>query len=1351
MRNLKRALSLTLASVMLLGMMVVGAGAASYPDVDDADNIEAIEVLQAVKVMQGDEKGNFRPDDSVSRAEMAVVMANLLNLDYQYYEASCPFTDVPNWARPYVGACYANKIVSGYNATTYGANDTVTAVQAASMMMRALGYFQYDSDYADGFETSTVRQGTRIGIFNGVGSSATAAMSRNQVAQMALNALEATMVDARKTTADITVGSGDTAVSISGSVEYIVRTGAPEDKMTTAIKTSIVTGQGTDGTSGQTIELGEQLYNGDLVRKDDAVTGFYAPATRWSYKNTEIGTYADDENYMLEGTVKSSAMYSTVGKTAAEDYEWKVYVDGESKNWDSNAVKDNNSDDLDDTGRGTRTYVYLDNTAHGSYAGTATVCILNTYAAEVTKVADGKITLDDMHGKSLEVEAAGYAEDDVVLYTKYKDGSSWVVAQVLGEAELVEGEAKTVRDGKYVVIGDTTYNYSAKFDDKAIEVSSAGAKVAIYLDGQGNIIYLGEVTESQDYALVLSVGYASNKYDASASEFGAKLMLSDGTTLNVDLDKDYTDDLIKGKTIEDDLKKVQNILVGRTVSYSKEKDGTYTLDNTDGSNGSKYVSVIFTVAEKDVIKNGRSSIVLGKAYADRDGNLNDQEYLYANSNTVYVLNDTTDGTTTYSVYTGYENVPNVDAVKDTELTAYVDRKGIVKAVFITDADVKGTDNVIFVVSDTDAKETKTDGFDSIFTYKAIVNGEATTIDVKSSSDAFKVVNALKTDEIAVFNRMTTNGDGYVTKLIYDETKYTETKYSGTEKLTGSVLGFGYNKTDKVCSVHIAPTSKTVIGYLDGDELEVRSDLESDVNDPVITVLKDGELLGVFVTKLDDDKEDTIDNTGAVYLADNLVKANVGTIKDSKVEVDKWGEVTATFTLTKPEWAAAMEFSGAKTSDPETAKATAVISYNVLRDGEAFVRGTSDSDKITASLTSRYGYLTANADGTEFTGSYRITKERDLDGVGDNNAYCVPEMADHTWSIEITSIDWHYAKVEYKSTGSKTLNVSGQTWMRTDWADNTPGFSFSVANYGSTAGTAKITGVKNEEDYTAVEVAGTTGAMTAAALQAKGGEPVVVTISEPADYVEKYSIVLGTGASGTAVSTYKDEKGNALTNGVLKAETATLVITPTKAKFDKDEDMTIAVQLTGLADVEYGPNGGTKTHKKEPVDTGVAGYKVSILGEEITLTDDAAKTITFSSENKDITINKDDIKITPIKRAYVTAASWNGNVLTLTYSETIRREGTGGNAASDKVVTTLSADGKTLTVTIVEKKGGEGADKDEPKSWATSGTYDGLHANYETTFTDSNGTHVAIQTIWIENEGECLISQQYDASKPSSDG
>ena len=58
MRNLKRALSLALASVMVMGLMVVGTGA-SYADVSSEQNQEAIEVLQAVGVMTGDENGNF--------------------------------------------------------------------------------------------------------------------------------------------------------------------------------------------------------------------------------------------------------------------------------------------------------------------------------------------------------------------------------------------------------------------------------------------------------------------------------------------------------------------------------------------------------------------------------------------------------------------------------------------------------------------------------------------------------------------------------------------------------------------------------------------------------------------------------------------------------------------------------------------------------------------------------------------------------------------------------------------------------------------------------------------------------------------------------------------------------------------------------------------------------------------------------------------------------------------------------------------------------------------------------------------------------------------------------------------
>ena len=143
MRNLKRALSLGLTAAMISGLMVMGSSAASYADVTSEQNQEAIEVLQSVGIMVGDEKGNFNPDQQVTRNEMAVVMSNLMAYNVATYKNTSPFTDVPSWAEPYVAACYTNGITAGYSDTVYGGNDTVTTAQAALMLMKALGYPEF--------------------------------------------------------------------------------------------------------------------------------------------------------------------------------------------------------------------------------------------------------------------------------------------------------------------------------------------------------------------------------------------------------------------------------------------------------------------------------------------------------------------------------------------------------------------------------------------------------------------------------------------------------------------------------------------------------------------------------------------------------------------------------------------------------------------------------------------------------------------------------------------------------------------------------------------------------------------------------------------------------------------------------------------------------------------------------------------------------------------------------------------------------------------------------------------------------------------------------------------------------
>ena len=211
MRNLKRALSLGLTAAMISGLMVMGSSAASssYTDVADTDNVEAIEVLKTVGIMVGDESGDFNPDQNVTRNEMAVVMSNLMAYNVATYANTSPFTDVPSWAEPYVAACWTNGITAGTSATTYGGSESVTTAQAALMLMKALGYFQYESDFGSDWQLATVTQGNKIDLFEDVDSGVREAMTRNDLAQLVLNTLEAGTVEAES---DGSISVGDITI-----------------------------------------------------------------------------------------------------------------------------------------------------------------------------------------------------------------------------------------------------------------------------------------------------------------------------------------------------------------------------------------------------------------------------------------------------------------------------------------------------------------------------------------------------------------------------------------------------------------------------------------------------------------------------------------------------------------------------------------------------------------------------------------------------------------------------------------------------------------------------------------------------------------------------------------------------------------------------------------------------------------------------------------------------------------------------------------------------------------------------------------------------------------------------------
>ena len=746
MRNLKRALSLTLASVMLFGMMVVGTSAASYPDVSESDNVEAIEVLKAVGVMVGDEKGNFGPDQPVNRAQMAVVMALLLNLDYNYYEGTNHFVDVPAWAEPYVAACYANGIVSGYDAYTYGSGDSVTAVQAASMMMRALGYFQYQSDYDDngGFELATVKQASKIDLFKDINANAKDPLTRNQVAKLALNTLESDMVDAQDNTLHITTGENAGNINITGGqITYVVRTSASD--FAKAIDSNDYEGNSTDGRQGSIIQMGEQLYQGDLKLSDDETDDFGRPSRSWRYKTEDVGTYAKKSELVQTWTEKvtKNMVYAALGKNNVDNLKkvsgaplLNYWVDGKNvgedlsgaasieKYADRNNTGNLNDADPSDSGNGTKTELYLDKD------GNVNIVVMNTYVFQaasdystskdelrVSAAGDTSdfIRLNNYTLKGEDFDLEDVKEDDYLLLTVAYDGSKYV-PQTVEPAELITGAVTAYSTESSVTVDGEKYSYATKTKkDGGVKsaVTSTGGSVALVMDKYGFIIAVDDTIVGGNYVFITE---ADNEGMLSSSNVIAKAYFSDGT-----------EDTITLKKVDGSTNKTSMKAAAGWYSYSKDSADKYTLTSPRGSYESGYN---LAASSSSPALSDDKLLVSGKAklYAIMGGNgtsANGASNVRANERTVFIIVDK-DGDV--AAATGISEAPDVEVTAGEYQIGYVwnDKTEYATYVFIglegnndTSVTANESNEFIYVLEEDGAHD---DGTNTYYTFKTIRDG-----------------------------------------------------------------------------------------------------------------------------------------------------------------------------------------------------------------------------------------------------------------------------------------------------------------------------------------------------------------------------------------------------------------------------------------------------------------------------------------------------------------------------------------------------------------------------------------------------------------------------------------------------
>jgi hypothetical protein len=112
-----------------------------FPDVPEAHWAAAsIEQLHRVGLFVGDNQGNFLPNNEMTRAELAIIAAKWMKLDIGRSDEH-PFPDVASshWAASAIAAIYAADIIVGYPDGTFRADERVTRAEAITIMNRLLG------------------------------------------------------------------------------------------------------------------------------------------------------------------------------------------------------------------------------------------------------------------------------------------------------------------------------------------------------------------------------------------------------------------------------------------------------------------------------------------------------------------------------------------------------------------------------------------------------------------------------------------------------------------------------------------------------------------------------------------------------------------------------------------------------------------------------------------------------------------------------------------------------------------------------------------------------------------------------------------------------------------------------------------------------------------------------------------------------------------------------------------------------------------------------------------------------------------------------------------------------------
>ena len=815
MRNLKKILAMVLALVMSLSLVTI-ANASDFTDSDDITYEEAADVMNAIGIIEGFEDGSFDPDGTLTREQAAALVTRMLlgdNADRLGIEEST-FDDVAvtRWSAPYIEYCASLGLIDGAGDGNFYPAGQLTGYAFAKILLTAIGYSSEKEgltgpSWSVNTAALAMDVGLHAGLENGISS---AVLSREEAAQMALNAIQSPLVSYNND-ATVTVNGAEVAIG-GGDYYYITTTLAKEQR---------ISDQRLSNTNEYTVEFGERYFpNLRLNRDDDA---FSRPSRTWTYENKTIGTYVDYETrigYYTEA-VTGREMYDLLSKSVIDKYGLEVYVDGYLSNGiTSKHLVRGNSSNLAYTGKGVLTEVFVDHDDE-----VITITCINTYLAQVQSDYNEKTDKVGFDVYAYNNATSVHALDKAKVSSMSVLGEDFAVAQDLREDDIVLvniglNEIQTIRDpevisetrlsafsmGKKVVAAGETYEYAAtaKYDtatlDQYDDQNLAEALYDIYLDAYGYLIGIELVEDASTYLFV--TGYDMDSSNTATAPATATAIFPDGRMESIKVNVEDSDFQVVGgvEQVWQNGTGIAQKLHNTWYSYKVNSSDVYTLDyaenqaqtyyNTNGAidraniglnadNGTvKEVSTVSKIAFGNANTN---YITVGLKNLDHQGIINKVK-----SVTTGIKNTDLDVYSSANACTSVTPavVPGPAAACSNGVYALY-KDGYVVAAIVVGKDAASTENTFYALEGVSYEEYADGRY--YWSVKGIMNGVETTIRETGDWGDLKVLKGVKKGDLFTVGF---NSAGYVTEKT-DITTYNYVASAGKDEVVYQPLTSAY--------------------------------------------------------------------------------------------------------------------------------------------------------------------------------------------------------------------------------------------------------------------------------------------------------------------------------------------------------------------------------------------------------------------------------------------------------------------------------------------------------------------------------------------------------------------------------